>query len=142
MRDLIHSEKNTESRNIPPRVFTTTVVISIPFFQVLAMQPSQTEADEVAFLNCKRNSPLQVFASTSQKVPLRHSKLCHLNSERRTIHVEDRHQYCMTTPRLRSDRWHCELPAVMAAPRQPAFAGSHINAIKGLGCCASGLKVN
>lgn len=51
------------------------------------------------FLNCKRNYSLQVFAYTCQKVPLRHSKLRHLNSECRTSHVEDRNQYCITMPR-------------------------------------------
>lgn len=53
------------------------------------------------FLKCKRNSSLQVFAYTCQKVSLRHSRLCHLNSECRTTYVEDRNQCCITILRLR-----------------------------------------
>lgn len=86
---------------------------------------------------------LQVFAYTCQKVPLRHSKLCHLNSECRTIHVEDRNQDCIAIPRLRVRQVgqydDSSAPGPSSPPRACRVIG---DVIKGPCRCASGLKVN
>lgn len=90
------------AKTLSPRPSTVTVIIIVPVSPAFGQAVAAGRGGGGCFdlFCCKGYFSLQVFAYTRQKVPLRHSKLCHLNSECTTIHVKDGNQYCITIPGL------------------------------------------
>lgn len=125
-----------------PQLRNTTVTIVL-FFQLWGQATIPGRGKGVfLFFFPSIVKTLQVFAYTCQKVPLRHSKLCYLNSECRTIHVEDRNQDCIAIPRLRVRQVGRYYDSSAPGPLSPRACRVTADVIKGPCRCASGLKVN